>query len=92
MAPTTLAWWTWVQPLMTEIEKDPDGVKPQVVPMDNGFLIAYANACRDFYPDNFNSAGHGNGTFMMGRAMKLVPAVRFCHIFLAGSALPVDHK
>lgn len=56
------------------------------------FLTAYANACRDFNPDNFNFAGHSNGTFMMGRAMKLVPAVRFRHIFLAGSVLPVDYR
>lgn len=56
------------------------------------FLTAYADASRSFNPDNFTFAGHSNGTFMMGRAMKLVPAVRFRHIFLAGSVLPQDYK
>lgn len=52
------------------------------------FLIAYGNACREFKPDNFSFAGHSNGTYLLGRAMKAVPAVRFRHVFLAGTVLP----
>lgn len=56
----------------------------------HAFLAAYGNACRDFSPDNFRFAGHSNGTYMMGRSMLAVPALRFRYIFLAGSVLPTS--
>jgi energy-converting hydrogenase Eha subunit E len=51
------------------------------------FLEQYGDAALTHDPDNFRFFGHSNGTYMMGRAMERVPAVRFRHILLAGTVL-----
>jgi hypothetical protein len=35
--------------------------------------------------------GHSNGTYILGQALTDVPAVRFDHVFLAGSVLPRNY-
>jgi hypothetical protein len=37
-------------------------------------------------------AGHSNGTYMLGRALRAVPAIRFDRIYLAGSVLPREYE
>ena len=36
-------------------------------------------------------AGHSNGTYMLGHALRRVPAVRFDNVFLAASVLPREY-
>jgi len=56
----------------------------------HSFLVAYGEAAQTHDPNGFQFFGHSNGTFMMGRSMKMVSAVRFRRIMLAGSVLPTD--
>ncbi len=51
------------------------------------FLTTYGDAVREYNPDNFVFLGHSNGTYMAGRTMSRVPAVRFHRMLLAGSVL-----
>ena len=51
------------------------------------FLEKYGDIAVTHDPDNFAFLGHSNGTYMMGRSMLRVPAVRFRSILLAGSVL-----
>lgn len=51
------------------------------------FLEKYGDNAVTHDPDNFAFLGHSNGTYMMGRSMLRVPAVRFRYILLAGSVL-----
>ena len=51
------------------------------------FLEKYGDLSVTHDPDNFAFLGHSNGTYMMGRAMQRVPAVRFRTILLAGTVL-----
>ena len=51
------------------------------------FLERYGDVALTHDPDNFSFFGHSNGTYMMGRSMERVPAVRFRHLLLAGSVL-----
>jgi alpha-beta hydrolase superfamily lysophospholipase len=37
---------------------------------------------------DFHYVGHSNGTFVLGQALRMVPAIRFRNVFLAGSVLP----
>lgn len=38
----------------------------------------------------FHFIGHSNGTYMLGRSLAEIPAMRFERVVLAGSVLPVD--
>ncbi|RJO73535.1 hypothetical protein D5S18_20235 [Nocardia panacis] len=41
------------------------------------------------HPDKpFHFVGHSNGTYLFGRTLDQIPALRFDHVFLAGSVLP----
>ena len=51
------------------------------------FLEKYGDLAVTHDPDNFAFLGHSNGTYMMGRSMQRVPAVRFRNILLAGTVL-----
>jgi alpha-beta hydrolase superfamily lysophospholipase len=51
------------------------------------FLEKYGDLAVTHDPDNFAFLGHSNGTYMMGRSMLRVPAVRFRTILLAGTVL-----
>ena len=51
------------------------------------FLEKYGDNAVTHDPDNFAFLGHSNGTYMMGRSMLRVPAVRFRFILLAGTVL-----
>ena len=51
------------------------------------FLEKYGDLAVTHDPDNFAFLGHSNGTYMMGRSMQRVPAVRFRSILLAGTVL-----
>lgn len=52
------------------------------------FINAYAEKARTHHPNNFRFFGHSNGTFMMGRSLLEVSAVKFERIMLAGTVLP----
>jgi alpha-beta hydrolase superfamily lysophospholipase len=42
-------------------------------------------------PDaTFHFIGHSNGTYMLGRSLQQIPAMRFERVVLAGSVLPTD--
>ncbi|GAA1761201.1 alpha/beta hydrolase [Agromyces humatus] len=51
------------------------------------FLEKYGDVAVTHDPDNFAFLGHSNGTYMLGRSMLRVPAVRFRNILLAGTVL-----
>lgn len=36
-------------------------------------------------------AGHSNGTYVLGRCLQEIPAMKFERVYLAGSVLPVDY-
>jgi pimeloyl-ACP methyl ester carboxylesterase len=39
---------------------------------------------------DFHFVGHSNGTYILGRSLERVPAMRFKKVYLAGSVLPTD--
>ncbi|WP_225730296.1 MULTISPECIES: hypothetical protein [unclassified Nocardia] len=39
----------------------------------------------------FHFVGHSNGTYLFGQSLKQIPALRFDHVFLAGSVLPREY-
>lgn len=44
------------------------------------------------YPNaTFHFIGHSNGTYLLGKALATVPAIRFNKVFLAGTVLPQDY-
>ena len=40
----------------------------------------------------FRFIGHSNGTYVLGMSLRLVPAMRFDRVYLAGSVLPKDYE
>jgi hypothetical protein len=41
--------------------------------------------------EHLHFAGHSNGTYLLGRALDAVPAMRFRRVYLAGSVLPREY-
>ena len=39
---------------------------------------------------DFHFVGHSNGTYILGRSLERIPAMRFQKVYLAGSVLPTD--
>ena len=54
------------------------------------FLDAYSEAVAEHRGRSFSFAGHSNGTYILGQALRAIPAVRLDQIFLGGSVLPRD--
>ncbi|GAA3208306.1 hypothetical protein ACFO1B_18655 [Dactylosporangium siamense] len=52
------------------------------------FLDQYSGEVAQHPTANFHFVGHSNGTYLLGRALQTVPAVRFRRVYLAGSVLP----
>ncbi len=42
-------------------------------------------------PEHLRFAGHSNGTYLIGQALRRVPAMRFERVYLAGSVLPREY-
>ena len=53
-----------------------------------GFLDNYSELFAKYRGSSFHFAGHSNGTYILGRALREVPAIRFDRVYLAGSVLP----
>lgn len=44
-------------------------------------------------PDaKFYFAGHSNGTYILGESLKRIPRMRFEHVYIAASVLPVEYE
>jgi hypothetical protein len=58
-----------------------------------GFLDAYSYhyARHRGGDEQFFFVGHSNGTYILGQALRSVPALRFARVYLAGSVLPTDY-
>jgi alpha-beta hydrolase superfamily lysophospholipase len=54
------------------------------------FLDQYSDEVARHPDATFHFAGHSNGTFLLGHALETVGAVKFDHVYLAGSVLPSD--
>lgn len=55
------------------------------------FLDQYTREVCRHPAASFHFIGHSNGTYILGRAMTDVQAVRFRRVYLAGSVLPADY-
>jgi len=54
------------------------------------FLDAYSEAFARHRGRSISFAGHSNGTYILGQALRTIPAVRMDRVFLGGSVLPRD--
>ena len=54
------------------------------------FLDAYSEAFAQHRGRSFSFAGHSNGTYILGQALRTIPAVRMDQVFLGGAVLPRD--
>ena len=52
------------------------------------FLDTYSEAFAQHRGRSFSFAGHSNGTYILGQALRTIPAVRMDQVFLGGSVLP----
>ena len=52
------------------------------------FLDWYSRLHVDYPPEKISFAGHSNGTYILGSALREVPSMQFARIYLAGSVLP----
>ena len=55
------------------------------------FLDWYCRVYVTADPACLHFAGHSNGTYLLGRALESVPALRFGRVYLAGSVLPREY-
>lgn len=55
------------------------------------FLDQYSREFAGHRRARFHFVGHSNGTYVLGRALEDVPAVRFDRVYLAGSVLPAEY-
>jgi hypothetical protein len=55
------------------------------------FLDQYGRELAGHPTASFHFVGHSNGTYLLGQALRQVPAVRFERVYLAGSVLPGDY-
>jgi hypothetical protein len=54
------------------------------------FLDAYSESLAQHRGGSLAFAGHSNGTYVLGQALRTIPAVQVDQVFLGGSVLPRD--
>ncbi len=55
------------------------------------FADHYSRLRAEMPTATFHFAGHSNGTYLLGRCLAEIPAMRFDRVYLAGSVLPSDY-